>query len=357
MTAATPTPSVVGGERAQQEPYTADDLASAVGGRVIGNGSAAVRGIAPLDRAEADDLSFLAKPRYIPLFERTRAGVVLISPELVEDSLPGPTLIVVDRPHDALVALLPRFFAPVPFEPGVAASAELGRGVRLGRDVEIGPCAIVGDGARLGDRVRIGAHVVVGAGVAIGDESRIFPGVTLYAGTTLGSRVTLHAGVRAGSDGFGYVFRDGVHEKILHVGRCVIGDDVEVGANSTIDRGSIDDTVIGAGTRIDNLVHIAHNVRVGRNCLILAQAGIAGSARIEDGCVIAGQAGLAGHVRIGRGARVGAQAGVFGDVPAGESWSGYPARPHRESLRAHAALFRIAPLIKRLERLLARDGS
>jgi UDP-3-O-[3-hydroxymyristoyl] glucosamine N-acyltransferase len=164
--------------------------------------------------------------------------------------------------------------------------------------------------------------------------------------------VVVHSGARIACDGFGYVFREGRHEKIPHVGGCVIEDDVEIGANSTIDRGSIDDTVVGAGTKIDNLVHIGHNVRIGRLCLIMAQVGIAGSSRVGDGVILAGQVGLSGHLEVGDGARLGAQAGVFGNVPAGESWSGYPARPHREALRAHAALFKLSGMIKQLERLV-----
>jgi UDP-3-O-[3-hydroxymyristoyl] glucosamine N-acyltransferase len=151
------------------------------------------------------------------------------------------------------------------------------------------------------------------------------------------------------------VFRDGRHEKIPHVGRCIVQDDVEIGANATIDRGSIDDTVIGAGTKIDNLVHIAHNVRVGRLCLLMAQVGVAGSVRIEDGCILAGQVGVSGHHTIGKGATLAAQAGVFGDIPAGQVWSGYPARPHKEALRAQAALFKLPGLLRRIERLLERS--
>jgi UDP-3-O-[3-hydroxymyristoyl] glucosamine N-acyltransferase len=163
--------------------------------------------------------------------------------------------------------------------------------------------------------------------------------------------------VRIGSDGFGYVFTDGVHRKIPHVGRCIIGNDVEVGANTTIDRGSIDDTVIGPGTKIDNLVQIGHNVQVGALCLIMSQVGIAGSARIGDGCVLAGQAGLGGHITVGAGARIGGQSGVFGNVPPGEVWSGYPARPHRESLRATGALFKLSGMMKRIEKVLDdREG-
>jgi UDP-3-O-[3-hydroxymyristoyl] glucosamine N-acyltransferase len=170
--------------------------------------------------------------------------------------------------------------------------------------------------------------------------------------------VIVHSGARLGSDGFGYVQKGGQHVKIPHVGRCLIGDDVEIGANTTIDRGSIDDTRIGAGTKIDNLVQVGHNVHVGRLCLIMAQVGLAGSAHVEDGCVLAGQAGVGGHVTIGAGARIAGQAGVFGDVPSGETWSGYPARPHRESLRASAAVLKLPTLLRRLERLLGeREGA
>jgi UDP-3-O-[3-hydroxymyristoyl] glucosamine N-acyltransferase len=190
----------------------------------------------------------------------------------------------------------------------------------------------------------------------VGADSRLHDGVTLYAGAVLGERVVLHSGVRVASDGFGYVFRGGAHEKVPHVGRAVVEDDVEIGANSTVDRGSIDDTVIGAGTKIDNLVHVGHNVRLGRLCLIMAQVGIAGSAHLGDGCVVAGQAGLGGHIHIGDGARIAGQAGVFGNVPAGETWSGYPARPHRESLRTQAALVKIAGMLRSLERLVEGRG-
>jgi UDP-3-O-[3-hydroxymyristoyl] glucosamine N-acyltransferase len=334
---------------------TAASIAEAVGGTVVGDETAVVRAIAPLDRAGPEDLSFLASERYAPMLAASRAAVVLVAPELAELDGPARAHVVVARPHEALLALIPRLYViPVP-TPGVHPSATLGPGARLGEGVSIGPGAVIGDGATLGDRVAVEAQCVVGAGVEIGDDSRLHPGVTLYPGTRLGRRVAIHAGARIGSDGFGYVFREGRHAKIPHVGRCIVEDDVEIGANTTIDRGSIDDTVIGAGTKIDNLVHVAHNVRIGRRCLLMAQVGIAGSARIGDGCVIAGQAGLGGHITIGDGARIGAQAGVFGDVPAGETWSGYPARPHKESLRATAALFRLSALLKRLERLVARE--
>src|SRR5690606_896669 len=186
-----------------------------------------------------------------------------------------------------------------------------------------------------------------------GDSAILHAGCTLYARARLGNRVIIHSGARIGCDGFGYVFEGGEHRKLMHVGRCVLEDDVEVGANSTIDRGSVDDTVIGAGTKIDNLVQIGHNVRIGKLCLVMSQAGIAGSVRVGNGVILAGQAGVSGHLTIGDGARVAAQGGVFGDIPPGETWSGYPARPHREALRASAATFRLSGIIRSLERLVA----
>jgi UDP-3-O-[3-hydroxymyristoyl] glucosamine N-acyltransferase len=331
---------------------TADVIATEVGGRLVGDAAARVRGIAPLDRADGEELSFLSSPKYASLFAASRAGVVLVTPELVESPGVAKARIVVDKPHDALLALIPRFYLAPSAEPGIHPTAVIGRGADVGSRVSIGAYAVIGDGARIEDDVVIDAHAVIGAGVVVGAKSHLYPAVTAYSGAVIGQRVILHAGARLGSDGFGYVYRGGRHEKIPHVGRCIIEDDVEIGANTTIDRGSIDDTVIGAGTKIDNLVHIAHNCRIGRLCLIMAQVGIAGSVRVEDGCIIAGQVGISGHHTIGKGSTLAAQAGVFGDIPAGETWSGYPARPHKEALRAQAALFRLAPLMRQLEKLL-----
>ena len=331
---------------------TAAAIAEAVGGRLVGDPSVVVGGVAPLDRASPKDLSFLGVAKYASQFTASRAGVVLVSPELAETPGQVGTRIVVDRPQEALLALLPRFQRVDTPAPGVHPTAIIGSGVRLGRNASVGPYAVLGDGARLGDGAVVGAHCVIGAGVEIGEASQLYPSVTVYSGSRLGARVTIHAGARIGSDGFGYVQQGGQHIKIPHVGRCIIEDDVEIGANTTIDRGSIDDTVVGAGTKIDNLVQIAHNVRIGRACLIMAQVGIAGSVRVEDGAMLLGQVGVSGHHTVGKGARLAAQAGVFGDIPAGETWSGYPARPHKEALRAQAALFKLPALWRRIERLL-----
>lgn len=334
---------------------TAEAIAELVAGELIGAGKTAVTAIAPLDRAERTDLSILSSAKYQPLLASTKAGVVLIDPEFRETPGSPPARIIVKRPLEKLLAVLPTLYPQAAPLSAVAPTARIGKGAVLGEGVSIGDYVVIGKNARIGDSVVIGAHSVVGDAASVGSGSRLWPHVTVYPRATLGERVFVHAGVRIGSDGFGYVFREGSHNKIPHVGRCILGDDVEVGANSTIDRGSIDDTVVGNGTKIDNLVHIGHNVRIGQNCLIMAQVGIAGSVTVGDGAILAGQAGISGHLTIGAGARIAAQAGVFGDIPPGETWSGYPARPHRESLRASAALLKLAGMIRQLERLL--EGS
>jgi len=330
---------------------TADAIAAAVGGTLDGDAGATVTAVAPLDRADSHHLSFLANAKYAALAAERRVGVLLVTRDLAQAGN-AKARIIVDNPHEAMLPLLPLLYPSATQPPGIHPTAIIGRGVELGDGVSIGPGVVLGDGVALGARTRLDAYVVIGDGVRVGEDCHLYPSVTVYSGTEIGPRVRVHAGARLGSDGFGYVYREGAHVKIPHVGRCLIESDVEIGANSTIDRGSIDDTVIGAGTKIDNLVMIAHNVRIGRLCLLMAQVGVAGSVRVEDGCILAGQVGVSGHLTIGRGARLAAQAGVFGSIPAGETWSGYPARPHKEALRAQAAMFKLPSLIRALERLV-----
>lgn len=322
----------------------------------MGPGTTTVGGIAPLERAGPGDLSFLASPRYLPYFQRTSASVVLVAPAMEQSAGPdGPaSRIVVADPYAALLVVLPVLYPQAVWEAGVHASAVVGRGATWQEPVEIGPHAVLGAGVQLGRNVRIGAGCILGDGVAVGDDSQLYPAVTLYAGTALGKRVIVHSGAVLGSDGFGYIPGKGGegHRKIPHVGRCLIGDDIEIGANTCIDRGSVDDTVIGSGTKIDNLVHIAHNVRIGARCLIMAQAGIAGSCQLEDDVIIAGQGGLSDHVTVGRGARLLVQAGTFQDIPADETFFGTPARTHREVLRGQVALYRLAKIVGELEDLV-----
>ncbi|MGH7538677.1 MAG: UDP-3-O-(3-hydroxymyristoyl)glucosamine N-acyltransferase, partial [Gemmatimonadales bacterium] len=317
---------------AQRRALSATEVAALTRGRLVGRADVSVAAIAPLERAGPGDLSFLASARYLPYFVPSRASIVLCAEAFAETPGGPATRIIVPDPHVALLAVLAVLYPPPAWTPGIHPTAVIGPNATWTDPVAIGPHVVLGRDVRLGRSVRIGAHCVIGDGVTIGDESDLHPQVTCYAGTTVGRRVVLHSGVRLGSDGFGYVpGSDGTpHRKIPHVGRCVIGDDVEIGANCCVDRGSVDDTVIGDGTKIDNLVHIAHNVRVGQRCLILALAGIAGSSHVEDDVIIAGEVGVSDHCTIGRGARVLVQAGVIGDIAPGATVWGTPARPHRD---------------------------
>lgn len=332
------------------------DVANAVGGTVVGDGDARVSGIASLDRATASDLTFLASSKYSKLLIDSAAGGVLVTPDLADAPGRCGNRVIVAKPHEAMLALLPTFYR-MPARPfiGVHPTAVVDPSARLDADSCVEAFCVIGAEAEIAKGAWIGPHCVIGAGVTVGADTRLVSQVTLYPGTALGARVLLHAGVRIGSDGFGFVFQGGAHQKIPHVGRCLIGDDVEIGANSAIDRGSIDATEIGAGTKIDNLVHVGHNVRVGRLCLFAAGVGVAGSTRIGDGVMLAGQVGVAGHLTLGDGAIITAQSGVLKDVPAGETWGGFPSRPQRETLRGYAAVNKLPDLIKRLQGLLARD--
>ena len=336
---------------------SARELAALTDGRLVGSGDVEVKGVAPLDRAEPGDLSFLAGARYLTYFQHTRASVVLVAPQF--EATPGPAAarIVVREPHAALVAVLPVLYPQPAWAPGIDATARVGRGTRWEEPIAIGAHVVIGERVRIGRNARIAAGCVIGDGVALGDDVQLFPRVVCYPGAIIGSRVMLHAGVVIGSDGFGYATPKGTrdHHKIPHVGQVVIGDDVEIGANTTVDRGSVDDTVVGAGTKIDNLVQVGHNVRIGARCLIMALTGIAGSTRIEDDVIIGGQVGLTGHSTVGQGARIGAQSGVWGDVAPGAAISGYPARDHREALRTQAALNRLARLADQIEALVRRS--
>ncbi|MEP6781868.1 MAG: UDP-3-O-(3-hydroxymyristoyl)glucosamine N-acyltransferase, partial [Gemmatimonadaceae bacterium] len=310
-------------------------------------------GVAPLDRATARDLSIFSSARYADWFASTKAGVVLVARDLREGAGSPRARVIVDKPVDAMVALLSRFHRADPRVSGVHATALVSPSAKIGSDVCVEPFAVVGDNVVLGDRCWIGSHAVIGEETSVGVDARVHAHAVIYPRVALGARVVVHAGAQVGREGFGWVTSTG--QRVPHVGKCVLHDDVEIGANSCVDRGSIDDTVIGAGTKIDNLCQIAHNVRIGRGVFIAAQVGIAGSARIEDGVQIGGQAGLQGHITVGAKATLGGQAGVLGDVPAGQMWSGYPARPHGEQLRSHAAVGRLVKIVRQLERLIARD--
>lgn len=331
---------------------SAQAVADLVGGRLLGDGAVVLRTVAPLDRAGPESLSLAVSRAYIDALRVTRAGAVLV-PEMLATVADGPSVrIVVEDPARALTRAMQELYFLPPRPAGVDPTARIGRGVRLGPDVCLEAYAVIGDGAQLGARTWIGAHSVIGSGVILGDDCEVGAHVTCYPGTEIGTRSRVKAGTVLGGEGFGFHSgRDG-HTRIPHVGRCLIGDDVEIGSSCTVDRGSIDDTVIGSGTKIDNQVHVGHNVRIGRHCLLMGGVGLGGSTHIGDGAILAGHVGVIDHIDVGAGARIGAGSHVMCDVPANGTWSGSPARPHRDTLRAQAAALRLPTIIAALERLV-----
>jgi UDP-3-O-[3-hydroxymyristoyl] glucosamine N-acyltransferase len=312
-----------------------------------GRHQARIANIAPLDRAGPADLSFLDNAKYAEQFAVTRAGACLVAPRLAAKAPAGVVVLLTAQPYPAFVAVARALF-PAALRPssqfgasGVAAGALVHAAARLEADVTVDPAAVVGPGAEIGTGTVIAAGAVIGARVRIGRECAVGAGAAI-ANALIGDRVIVHPGARIGQDGFGYIPGPHGHTKIPQVGRAILQDDVEIGANATVDRGSNSDTVIGEGTKIDNFVQIAHNVVVGRHCLIAAQVGISGSCRIGDFVMLGGQVGLADHVSIGAGAMVAAQSGVMSDIPAGAKWGGCPAQPVRDWMKGEARLRRLA---------------
>lgn len=333
-------------------PLTLGDLAAMVEGRLEGDAALPVTGMAPVDEAQPTQLTFLSSRRYLRHVPESRAGAFLVSEEF-EAHVSHKPRVVVDEPHRALILILRHFQPEETPAAGVHPTAVLGRGVKLGKDVSVGPYAVLEEDVEVGDRTRVGAHVVVGKGARLGHDCTLHPQVVLYPATQLGNRVIIHSGTVLGADGFGYSYFDGAHQRIPHLGRTVLHDDVEIGANSAVDRGSIGDTVVEDGVKVDNLVQIAHNVRIGAQSMLAGMVGIAGSTRIGKGVWMGGQVGIINHLDIGDGARLAVAAKVLRDVPAGETMSGHPARPHREDLQRQAAAGRVPKLMERLRVLEA----
>jgi UDP-3-O-[3-hydroxymyristoyl] glucosamine N-acyltransferase len=341
-------------ERTPRE-MTVQEAAVLVGGQLRGDGSGVIRSVRSPREAGTDALAFVGDRRYLAELVESAAAAVITTEELASEIGDHRTVIVVSDGERALLRLLEHFQPPQERSVGVHPTAVLGSGVSLGDDVAIGPYAVVGDGSTLQARVQLGAHVVIGPGCTVGADSVLYPHAVLYAGVCLGQRVVLHSGARVGVEGFGYVPGESGIRGIPHLGPCIIEDDVEIGANTCVDRGSLDRTVVGRGTKLDNLVHIGHNVRVGEHTLMAALVGIAGSVNIGAGTMWGGQSGAVDHQSVGDGARIAGKAGVSSDVPAGETVMGFPSRPHREHLKALAALYRLSELRDRVRRLEARE--
>jgi UDP-3-O-[3-hydroxymyristoyl] glucosamine N-acyltransferase len=332
---------------------TAQAVADLVGGRLLGDGGVLITGVGSIEGAGPGALTLALSPRYAGALKASRAGAVLLPPALAESPAGPPARIVVADPYASLVRVIRRLIPAGSRLPGIDPTARIGPGCELGAEVSLGPFTILGRGVRLGDRCRLAEGVCLGDGVVVGEDTRMDARVVCYAGARIGRRVVLKAGAVIGGDGFGYLSRGSGHERIPHVGGCIIGDEVEVGSNSCVDRGSLDDTVIGQGTKLDNLVHVGHNVRIGERCLLMAGVGVAGSTRLGDDVILAGHVGVTDHLTIGDRVQIAAKSAVIGNVPAGSVYSGHPARPNRQVLRAQAALYRLAPIVGQLESLVA----
>ena len=320
-----------------------------MGGEIVGDAGVSITGIAGIKEARKGDITFLANPKYISFLEDTQASAVITSKEIISKTKP---LIQVSNPSAAFTKIISYFSSVRSVKnTGVHASALVDKTAQLGKEVSVGPFTVIEPGCKIGANSVIGANCFIGAGSIVGEGVHIHPNVTLYDETELGDRAIIHSGTVIGSDGYGYETIEGRHIKIPQMGTVKIDEDVEIGANVCIDRGRFDKTWIKRGTKIDNLVQIAHNVIIGENCLIVSQAGISGSTRLGDGVVIAGQAGLVGHIELGDGVIVGAGAGVTKSIPAGTVVFGQPARPTSEQKRIYAMVAKLPEFFKELSEI------
>ena len=328
---------------------TLAEIAKIVKGEVVGDAGLIITGISGIKEAKKGDLTFVANPKYTALIKETKASAVIISREM---QISGKSAIRTDNPSLAFANIInsvykEEFFVAL----GVHPQAVVSKKAKIGKNVAVGACCVIEDKVEIGDDTVIYPLTYLGYNSKVGKKCLIYPHVTIRECVILGDRVIIHAGTVIGSDGFGFAEVKGVHEKIPQTGTVVIEDDVEIGANVTIDRARFEKTVIGKGTKIDNLVQIAHNVEVGKHCIIVSQAGISGSTKIGNGAILAGQAGIVGHITIGDGAIVGAKSGVAKSIPANTKVFGYPALPHMEAKRVIAASHVLPDYIKRIQEL------
>jgi len=331
--------------------FTLLRIAEALGATLEGDPARVIRGVAPLEGAGPEHVSFLVHPRYARAAATSAAGALVVGRDV--EGLPQ-ALLRVDSPQTALIALL-RMFHPEPsVAAGIHATAVVAGGARVHPTAFVGACAVIEPNARVGARSSVGALCFVGAGAMLGDDVVLHPRVVVMEGVAIGDRVVVHAGAVLGADGFGYAFDGTAHRKIPQVGGLRIEDDVEIGANSTIDRATLGETRIGRGSKIDNLVQVGHNCDVGEDVILVSQVGVSGSCRIGNRAVLAGQVGVADHVTIGAGAVLFAKSGVPNDVPAGEIWAGIPSRPVGEMRRIWAAETLLPELFRKVRALEKR---
>jgi UDP-3-O-[3-hydroxymyristoyl] glucosamine N-acyltransferase len=318
---------------------TLGEIVDFVGGQYAGDRAREVTAVAALGEAANEQLTFLSNRKYVAQLAQTKAGAILV-PKSLEGS--DDRWIRVDDPYFALAQIMTRWFSARPMSKGVSDKATIAASARLGENVAVGPFATIGESVLLGNNVTVFQGVSIEAGSKIGDDCIIYPNVVIYDGTRIGRRCIIHAGVVIGSDGYGFALNKGKHHKIPQIGIVRIEDDVEIGAGTTIDRAALGETVIGEGTKIDNLVQIGHNVKIGKHCLLVSQVGIAGSTELGDYVAVAGQSGFSGHLKIGHRVQVAAKSAVLEDVPDDTKVMGSPAMPFKEFARRQAAVKRLA---------------
>ncbi len=325
------------------------EIADLVNGQLQGDGDIRITGLSGIKEAREGDLTFLANPRYYIMAEETKASAILIPPGI---KISGKASVLIPNPSLAFASVANKMYKEQSYPPqGIHPTAVIAPDVFLGKNVSIGPYTVIDHRAEIGDGTIIYSGCFVGDHTTMGKDCLIYPNVTIRERITLGHRVCIHSGTVIGSDGFGFVLVEGVHEKIPQIGTVVVGDDVEIGANVAIDRARFDKTVIGKGTKIDNLVQIAHNVIIGEDCIIVSQVGISGSTVVGKGVVLAGQVGVVGHITIGEGVVIASQSGVSKSIPPHTTVFGYPAKPMKEAKRINACVQRLPHYVKIIQDL------
>jgi UDP-3-O-[3-hydroxymyristoyl] glucosamine N-acyltransferase len=331
---------------------TLKEIAKLVGGELSGDGNIVITGVAGIEDAQEGDISFLANRKYLPFLEKTRASAVIVGRDVESGSR---TVIRADNPSLAFTEIVSFILPSVIKHPsGIHASAVVAKSAKIGKNAGIGACAVIDEGVSIGDNTVIYPNCSIGRDSVIGINTVLYSNVSIRENISIGSNVVIHSGSVIGSDGFGFVTVDGIHHKIPQVGTVIVEDDVEIGANCTIDRARFDKTVIGQGTKLDNLVHIAHNVITGKNCLIVAQVGISGSTSIGNNVILAGQVGVVGHVTIGDNTVVMAKSGISKNVAANSVLYGVPAQPVSEAKKLHAYVNGLPKMHQTIKDLKAR---
>ena len=331
--------------------FTAKQIAEFTGGRIEGDENAAVRTFAKIEEGVPGAISFLSNPKYTHYLYETKSSIVLINEDVKLEKPVAATLIRVANAYECVARLLQLYESMKPAKKGIDNKASISPSAKIGQDVYIGPFAVIGDGAFVGDGTQIYPHTVVGDGVTIGTKCLLYPNVTVYQGCKIGNNVTIHAGSVVGADGFGFAPNTEGYTKIPQIGIVIIEDDVEIGANTCIDRSTMGQTVIHKGVKLDNLIQVAHNCEVGENTVMSAQVGLAGSTKIGAWCMVGGQAGFSGHIKIADKTFIGAQAGVISNTKSGQQLIGTPAIDPKAFFKARALDAKLPDMYKQLARL------